>query len=96
MTRSRCRGSLATRSRFIPRVDVSCDLRMNDITSIRVMFSIADIQNVEEPEYEQEEGESEESDPAQSYPIRVSFSITKVCFIRRVLFCICLTEMSPV
>ncbi|KIJ14700.1 hypothetical protein PAXINDRAFT_169605 [Paxillus involutus ATCC 200175] len=45
--------------------------------NIRVMFSIADIQNVEEPEYEQEEGESEESDPAQSYPIRVSFSITK-------------------
>ncbi|KAF9225704.1 regulatory protein suaprga1 [Gyrodon lividus] len=45
--------------------------------SIRVMFSIADIQNVEEPEYEQEDAEAEESDAVQSYPIRVSFSVTK-------------------
>jgi complement component 1 Q subcomponent-binding protein len=45
--------------------------------TIRVMFSIADLQNVEEPEYEQEEGDAEESEPMPTYPIRVSFSITK-------------------
>lgn len=47
--------------------------------SIRMMFSIADIQNAEEePEYEQEEGEGGEEQPPHSYPIRASFSITKV------------------
>ncbi|KAG1862410.1 mitochondrial glycoprotein [Suillus tomentosus] len=46
--------------------------------TIRMMFSIADIQNAEEePEYEQEEGEGGEEQPPHSYPIRASFSITK-------------------
>lgn len=46
--------------------------------NIRVMFSIADIQNAEEPEFgQEEEGDSEESENPRSYPIRVSFSITK-------------------
>jgi complement component 1 Q subcomponent-binding protein len=44
-----------------------------------MMFSIADIQNAEEePEYEAEEGEGGEEQPPHSYPIRSSFSITKV------------------
>jgi complement component 1 Q subcomponent-binding protein len=43
------------------------------------MFSIADIQSAEEdPEYEQEEGEGAEDQPLHSYPVRASFSITKV------------------
>lgn len=42
------------------------------------MFSIADIQTEEEPEYEQEEGEGAEDQPLHSFPIRASFSITKV------------------
>ncbi|KIJ62193.1 hypothetical protein HYDPIDRAFT_158469 [Hydnomerulius pinastri MD-312] len=45
--------------------------------NIRVMFSIADIQNAEEPEFEQEEEDSAESESVQTYPVRVSFSITK-------------------
>ncbi|KAG2156899.1 mitochondrial glycoprotein [Suillus bovinus] len=46
--------------------------------TIRMMFSIADIQNAEdEPEYEQEEGGGGEDQPLHSYPIRASFSITK-------------------
>ncbi|EGO03975.1 hypothetical protein SERLA73DRAFT_175685 [Serpula lacrymans var. lacrymans S7.3] len=48
--------------------------------SIRLMFSIADIQAADEdPEYEQEDGDeaSGEDQPAHSYPIRTSFSITK-------------------
>ncbi|KAF9235548.1 mitochondrial glycoprotein [Melanogaster broomeanus] len=46
--------------------------------SIRVMFSIADLQNVEEQDYEQEEGgEAEDPEPIPAYPIRVSFSLTK-------------------
>ncbi|KAI6118664.1 mitochondrial glycoprotein [Pisolithus croceorrhizus] len=46
--------------------------------SIRVMFSIADIQNAEEPEFgQEEESDSEETENVRSYPIRVSFSITK-------------------
>ncbi|KAI6127521.1 mitochondrial glycoprotein [Pisolithus croceorrhizus] len=46
--------------------------------NIRVMFSIADIQNAEEPEFSQdEESDSEETENVRSYPIRVSFSITK-------------------
>ncbi|KAG1903114.1 mitochondrial glycoprotein [Suillus fuscotomentosus] len=46
--------------------------------TIRMMFSIADIQNAEEePEYEQEEGEGGEEQPPHSYPIRASFSVTK-------------------
>jgi|SRR6267154_74819 len=49
------------------------------VFSIRLMFSIADIQSAEdEPEYEPEEGESAEDQPPHSYPIRASFSITKV------------------
>lgn len=46
--------------------------------TIRLMFSIADIQRPEdEPEYEQEEGENAEDQPLHSYPTRASFSITK-------------------
>ncbi|KAG1775566.1 mitochondrial glycoprotein [Suillus placidus] len=46
--------------------------------TIRMMFSIADIQSAEEePEYEQEEGGGGEDQPLHSYPIRASFSITK-------------------
>ncbi|KAG1851977.1 mitochondrial glycoprotein [Suillus subluteus] len=46
--------------------------------TIRMMFSIADIQNAEEePEYEQEAAEGGEEQPLHSYPIRSSFSITK-------------------
>ena len=42
------------------------------------MFSIADIQNMEEEsEFDQESEESGEDEHAQSYPTRVSFSVTK-------------------
>jgi complement component 1 Q subcomponent-binding protein len=44
-----------------------------------MMFSIADIQSAEEePEYEQEDAEGGEDQPLHSYPVRTSFSITKV------------------
>lgn len=44
------------------------------------MFSIADIQNMEqETEFEQESDEGGENPASESYPIRVSFSVTKVC-----------------
>jgi hypothetical protein len=47
------------------------------------MFSIADIQDAEEEhddydEGEEGEAESTEDEPVHTYPIRVSFSITKV------------------
>lgn len=46
--------------------------------SIRLMFSIADIQT-QEPEFEEEtEATPEEDDATPSYPLRCSFSITKV------------------
>jgi len=46
--------------------------------TIRLMFSIADIQSAEEdPEYEQEEGEGAEDQALNTYPVRASFSITK-------------------
>ncbi|KAF8137584.1 mitochondrial glycoprotein [Boletus edulis] len=46
--------------------------------NIRVMFSIADLQNTEEePGFPQEGEESEGDEHGQSYPVRVSFSITK-------------------
>jgi complement component 1 Q subcomponent-binding protein len=46
------------------------------------MFSIADIQSAEEdPEYEQEEGEGAEDQALNTYPVRASFSVTKVCFL---------------
>lgn len=55
----------------------------NGMRSIRLIFSIADIQT--EPEAEFEEGEegaeesAEDADaPLHSYPIRCSFSFTKV------------------
>ena len=48
------------------------------------MFSIADIQNMEEEsEFDQENEESGEEDHAQSYPTRVSFSVTKVIWLCR-------------
>lgn len=61
---------------FLPlsfRAYVSC--------SIRLIFSIADIQTEQEAEFEEgeEPAESEESEqPLHSYPIRCSFSFTKV------------------
>lgn len=43
------------------------------------MFSIADIQAEEESEYENpEEGGGAEDEAIQTYPIRVSLSVTKV------------------
>ncbi|KAH0826685.1 mitochondrial glycoprotein [Lanmaoa asiatica] len=46
--------------------------------NIRVMFSIADIQNMEEEsEFDQDSEESGEEEHTQSYPIRVSFSVVK-------------------
>lgn len=50
------------------------------VRSIRLMFSIADIQNEQEAEFEQgEEGEeAAEDQPIHSYPIRCSLSVTKV------------------
>lgn len=43
------------------------------------MFSIADIRNVEEEaEFEQDGEEGGDEGHAQSYPVRVSFSVTKV------------------
>lgn len=52
--------------------------------TIRLIFSIADIQSQEESEFAEEE-ESEESSPEEdhihSYGIRVAFSITKVCIL---------------
>ena len=44
------------------------------------MFSIADIQNEQEAEFEQNEEneETSEDQPIHSYPIRCSLSVTKV------------------
>lgn len=53
--------------------------------SIRFIFSIADIQTEQEAEFEEgeEPAESEESEqPLHSYPIRCSFSFTKVSTLR--------------
>lgn len=62
------------------------------LCSIRVIFSAADIQTAEEPGFgEEEEGESDEPENLHSYPIRVSFSITKVCFSRPSLVTLLLT-----
>lgn len=48
--------------------------------SIRLIFSVTDIQSQEEEPSEGEEGESEDVDPCDPlpYPIRVSLAITKV------------------
>lgn len=48
--------------------------------SIRLMFSIVDIQADQEAEFEDgEEGQEEDQDaPIHSYPIRCSFTFTKV------------------
>ena len=48
--------------------------------SVRLMFSIVDIQSGQEADFEEmEEGqESEEDEPIHAYPIRCSFTITKV------------------
>lgn len=54
------------------------DARGRGALSIRVMFSIADIQNAEEESEFEQENEGGEDDHAQSYPVRVSFSVTKV------------------
>lgn len=49
-------------------------------TRIRVMFSIADVQNAEEEsEFNQDSEEGSEEEHTGGYPIRVSFSVTKVC-----------------
>jgi hypothetical protein len=53
-----------------------------------MMFSISDVQSMDEDDYHEGEGTesaaegedgAEEEHPINSYPIRVSFSITKVC-----------------
>jgi hypothetical protein len=51
--------------------------------SIRLIFSIADIQTAQEAQFEQmEEGEEgSEDEPAHSYPIRCSIAINKVCLV---------------
>lgn len=48
--------------------------------SIRLIFSIADIQTAQEQQFQElEEGEeASEDEPAHSYPIRCSISINKV------------------
>ena len=48
--------------------------------SIRLMFSIADIQAEQEADFEElpEGEEASEDQPSHSYPIRCSFAITKV------------------
>lgn len=57
------------------------------MVSMRVMFSIADIQNAEEEsEFEQDGEEGGEEDHVQSYPIRVSFSVIKVSWFRSRFF----------
>lgn len=60
---------------------------LNVFPSIRLVFSIADIQS-EPEEFADAEGEGAE-EAAGDYPIRVSLSITKVkyrCYIRIVCF----------
>jgi hypothetical protein len=53
-----------------------------------MMFSISDVQSMDEEDYNEGEGAesategedgAEDEHPINSYPIRVSFSITKVC-----------------
>jgi complement component 1 Q subcomponent-binding protein, mitochondrial len=46
--------------------------------TVRLMFSIADVQNAPEEGFEAEATEEGEEPPSESYPIRCSFSITKV------------------
>ena len=47
---------------------------------IRLVFSIADLHAQEEPEFNEENTEEEVEDAVgESYPIRCSFSIKKVC-----------------
>lgn len=69
--------------------------------SIRLIFSIADIQTAQEAQYEEEEAEEaeegSEDEPATSYPIRCSISINKASCLRlhcygrcRVLTCVCI------
>ena len=50
------------------------------LCSIRLIFSIADIQAEQEPEFEegQEDADEDADAPLHSYPIRCSFSFTKV------------------
>jgi complement component 1 Q subcomponent-binding protein len=56
-----------------------------DLYSVRLMFSIADINSSQqENDFEGMEGEENEvpeheEEPVDSYPIRCSFSVTKVC-----------------
>ncbi len=54
-----------------------------------MIFSIADIQNEQEPEFEEgEEGVEDGAEDAEAslppYPLRCSFSFTKVCRVPRV------------
>lgn len=67
--------------------------------SIRLIFSIADIQSDQQPEFEEEGAEgveegSEEEDAAHSYPIRCSFSFTKVHIFASTRIDSVLTAMS--
>jgi complement component 1 Q subcomponent-binding protein, mitochondrial len=62
------------------------------------MFSIADVQNAPEEGFEAEEGVEGEEPPAEVYPIRCSFSITKVCdmwsFVQRSVLMRCPFQAS--
>ena len=52
--------------------------KLNEI-SIRVIFSISDLQNdVDAEDFDGAEGEEGEADVPQSYPVRCSISIAKV------------------
>ena len=55
-----------------------------------MMFSIADLQTPEEPEFDEENPDAEREEGEQSpnsYPIRVAFAITKVCYPRPSKIC---------
>lgn len=49
--------------------------------SVRVMFSIADLES-EQPEFEEEAAEGEEEEPIGAiFPLRCSITVTKVNFL---------------
>jgi hypothetical protein len=80
MMKSPSRASLAMRSEAYPLYQ-ECSILI--LFSIRLTFSIADIQSEDEEDYQnaETEGQGEESgsedEPLHSYPIRASLSITK-------------------
>ena len=69
--------SIITMPQVMRSTDCSC-------FSIRLIFSIADLQTEQEPEFEEgqegAEGAAEDPEaPLHNYPLRCSFSFTKVC-----------------